>query len=269
VVPVTSAREVASVINQSTIETLKAMRLGAMAATFEEQLKHMERYRDSSFEERFGLVVDAEWNKRQGSKLARHIRNAYFAEPNASIEDIEYYADRKLNKTEMLRLSTCQCIDQHHHIILESASGNGKTYVACALGNAACRKLKTVRYMRMPELLDELSVAKGCGTFKKVIKDLKKVDLLILDEWLLRCVTPQELYDLLEVVESRCNRLTIFCSQYNSKGWYERLGADNESPVIEAILDRIIHNSYEILIEGDLSMRERHGIKAHESGWAR
>ena len=256
-------------INQSTIETLKAMRLGAMAATFEEQLKDKDKYRDFSFEERLGLIVDAEWNKRQGSKLTRHIRNAHFAEPHASIEGIEYYADRKLDKAEMLRLSTCQYIDQHHHIILESASGNGKTYVACALGNAACRKLKTVRYMRMPELLDELSVAKGCGTFKKVIKDFKKVDLLILDEWLLRCVTPKELYDLLEVIESRCSHSTVFCSQYNSKGWYERLGTDDESPVIEAILDRIIHNSYEIVIEGDLSMRERHGLKARESGRSR
>jgi DNA replication protein DnaC len=257
------------VINQSTIETLKAMRLGTMAATFAEQLKDLERYRDFSFEERLGVIVDAEWNKRQGSKLQRHIRNAHFAEPHASIEGIEYYADRKLNKAEMLRLSTCQYIDQHHHIILESASGAGKTFIACALGNAACRKLKMVRYIRMPELLDELSVAKGCGTFKKVIKDIKKVDLLILDEWLLRCVKPQELYDLLEVVESRCSRSTIFCSQYSSKGWYERLGTDDESPVIEAILDRIIHNSYEIVIEGDLSMRERHGLKARESGCTR
>jgi len=252
-------------INQSTIETLKAMKLGTMAAAFEEQLKDMDRYRDFCFEERLGLIVDAEWNKRQGSKLARHIRSAHFAESQASIEGIEYYPDRKLDKAEMLRLSTCGYIDQHYHIILEGASGNGKTYVACALGNAACRKFKTVRYMRMPELLDELSVAKGCGTFKKVIKDFKKVDLLILDEWLLRCVTSQELYDLLEIVESRCNRSTIFCSQYNSKGWYERLGTEDESPVIEAILDRIIHTSYEIVIEGALSMRERYGLKTRES----
>jgi DNA replication protein DnaC len=256
-------------INQSTLETLKAMRLGTMAATFDDQLKNAELYRELCFEERFGLLVDAEWAKRQSNKLARYISNARFAEPHASIEAIEYYSDRRLDKAEMIRLSTCKFIDEKHHIILESASGNGKTYVSCALGNAACRKLKTVRYIRMPELLDELSVAKACGTLKKAIKDFAKVELLIIDEWLLRCLSSQEVHNLLEVIESRRNRTMIFCTQYSSKGWYTRLGTDDDSPVVEAILDRILHNAYEIRIEGDISMRERHGIKARESGWQR
>ena len=256
-------------INQSTLETLKEMRLGTMAATFDEQLKNPEYYRDLCFEERLGLIVDAEWAKRQSSKLERYISNARFAEPYASIEAIEYYPDRKLDKSEMIRLSTCKFIDEKHHIILESASGNGKTYVSCALGNAACRKLKTVRYIRMPEFLDELNVAKGCGAFKKAVKDFTKVELLIIDEWLLRCLSSQEVHVLLEVIESRRNRSTIFCTQYSSKGWYARLGTDDDNPVIEAILDRILHNAYEIRIDGDISMRERYGIKARESGWTR
>ena len=251
-------------INQSTIETLKEMRLGAMAAQFDDQLKNPELYRDLCFEERFGMLVDAEWAKRQSSKLSRYISSARFAEPGASIEGIEYHPDRKLDKTEMTRLSTCRFIDEKHHIIIQSASGNGKTYISCAIGNAACRKLKTVRYIRMPELLEELGIGKACGTLKKVLKEFTKVDLLIIDEWLLRCITSQEVHDLLEIIESRRNRSTVFCSQYNSKGWYDRLGNDDDKPVVEAILDRIIHNAYEIRIEGDISMRERHGMKARE-----
>lgn len=99
----------------------------------------------------------------------------------------------------ILRLATCKYIEQQHHIILEGASGNGKTWVANALGISACRKFKSARYIRMPELLDELNVVKDCGTLKKVTKSYQKIDLLIMDEWLIRCLTPQESYDLLEI----------------------------------------------------------------------
>jgi len=203
-------------INQSTIDTLRQMRMGAMAQALEEQLLDQETYGQLGFEDRLGLLVDAEWSKRQSNKLNRYIKNAQFANPEACVEGIEYHPDRKLDKAQMMRLSTCKFIEQGHHLILEGASGNGKTWIACALGIAACRKFKTVRYIRMPELLVELNVAKGMGAFKKTIKAFQKPDLLIVDEWLIRCLTQQESYDLLEIIEARIHRgALILCTQYS------------------------------------------------------
>ena len=181
---------------------------------------------------------------------------------------IEYHEDRKLDKAQMLRFATCQYIDEGHHIILKGASGNGKTYIACALGNAACRRFKKVQYIRMPELLDELSIARSAGTLKKVLESYKKKDLLILDEWLIRPLSPQESYDMLEIVEARCRKSMIFCTQYESEGWYTRIdpNPESDSPVSEAIMDRIIHNAYEVLVDGRVSMRERKGLKAAREG---
>lgn len=168
----------------NTLTKLNEMRMSAMAETFREQLRNPE-YQELSFEDRFGLLVDIEWSRRQNNKLDRLIKQAELRDTQACIEDIEYHPDRKLDKAQILRLSTGNYIEEHHNIILMGASGNGKTYLACAFGIAACRQFYKVKYTRLPDLLDELAIARGEGTYRKVMKKYKNVNLLILDEWLL------------------------------------------------------------------------------------
>ena len=148
-----------------------------MADAFENQCNDTKSYEHLSFEDRFGMLVDKEWDKRKSTKLQKIIRDAGFRYPNACVEDIEYHADRNLDKSQMLEFSTCRYIADSHHIILKGASGNGKTYIACALGIAACKNFIKASYVRLPDLLNELAVAHGEGTFEKVIKSYQKINL--------------------------------------------------------------------------------------------
>lgn len=245
-------------VNEATVQKLNEMRLTVMADAFRNQEKDT-AFATLSFEERLGLIVDAEWSRRKSNRLCKLIRNAGFNYPGACVEDIEYHSDRKLDKALITKLSACTYIQEAHNIIILGASGAGKTYMACAFGIAACRNFYKVKYVRLPDLLNELAVARGEGIYQKVMKQYKKVNLLILDEWLLLPLRETEARDLLEIVEARHKRgSTIFLSQFAPAGWHGKIG---EGTLADAILDRIVHDSYEIFIDGDDSMRKRKGIQ--------
>ena len=244
-------------LSNTTAGKLHEMKLSVMAKTFREQME--DGNMDSlSFEERFGLIVDAEWSARKTNRLKRLIRNANYEIPGACVEDIEYHADRKLDKAQITRLGTCQYIEECHNIIILGATGNGKTYLSNAFGMAASRNFYTVKYIRLPELLGELAIARGEGRYQKAVKQYKQAKLLILDEWLLFPISDTDARDVLDIVNYRHKRAyTIFCSQFAPEGWHGKIG---EPAVADAICDRIVHDSYTIIIGGD-GMRKRKGIK--------
>lgn len=244
--------------NDTTISKLVEMRLSTMAEHHRLQSQDS-AIQELSFEDRFALLVDLEWSNRRSNKLTRLIKKADFKFSQACVEDVEYHSDRKLDKGLITRLANGNYIEEKHNVMILGAAGNGKSYMACALGMAACRQFYDTKYVRLPDLLDELAVARGEGIFKKVMNQYKKAKLLILDEWLLNPLKESEARDLLEIVEARHkNASTIFCSQFAPGGWHERIG---EVTLADAILDRIIHDSFSIYIEGEISMRERHGLK--------
>ena len=246
-------------LDNATVSKLHEMKLSIMAAAFKQQMAD-QSFSEFSFEERFGLMVDAEWTSRKNNRLTRLIRAADYAFPNACLEDIEYHSDRKLDKGLITRLGTGNYLQENRNILILGATGSGKTYLANALGMTASRSFYPVRYIRLPELFTELAIAKADGTYRKLMKVYRQIKLLILDEWLLYPLKDSEARDLLEIAEARYKKAsTIFCSQFDVGGWHQKIG---EPTLADAICDRIVHDSYTIAIGGAHSMRRRKGIPA-------
>ncbi|WP_054876829.1 IS21-like element helper ATPase IstB, partial [Oxobacter pfennigii] len=246
--------------NQSTIDKLIEMRLSAMADAFRIQLNDP-KMKEVPFEDRFGILTDIEYSSRKNNRLRRLIRNAEFDQPDASIMDIDYTSGRRLNRELLKRLATCEYITEHRNIFITGATGSGKTYMACSFGMEACKQYYNTKYVRLPDLLIDIEIARNEGTYKKVMAKYSNPVLLIIDEWLLLKPTANEQKDIFELLHRRRKKSsTIFCSQYRMEGWYEQLGGA-DGPLTDAILDRIVHDAYKINIESidptkDISMRE-------------
>jgi len=237
-------------LNQ-TVEKLHALKMFGMAKALSEQMAQPD-ITSVCFDERLALLVDREAIERANRKLKQRLANAKLKQM-AAMEDIDYRQPRALDKALLRQLANCDWLKEHHNVLIIGPTGTGKTYVACALAHKACLNGYTALYVRLPRLLPELIIAKGDGTYMKRMNDLAKVDLLILDDWGLLTLNGDHRRDLLEIMDDRHERkATIVTSQLPIKLWHETI---NDGTLADAILDRLMHNSYRIEMKGD-SMRK-------------
>jgi len=199
------------------------------------------------------MLVDAEWTSRHNKRLQRLLKQSGLRD-NACVEDVEYLPGRLLDRQMILKLSECGWIEQRHNMLITGATGTGKTYLACAMGNAACRRDYLVRYCRLPRLLTDFSISRLDGSYNRFMAGIKKSHLLIIDDWGLATLSPSDGKDVLEVIEERSNAGSlVIASQLPVSNWYALF----EDPTIaDACMDRLIRNSYRVEIGGD-TMRAR------------
>ncbi|MGV1018021.1 MAG: IS21-like element helper ATPase IstB [Fluviibacter phosphoraccumulans] len=246
---------------EQTLDNMKALRLPGMAQALEEQYGNP-ALSDLGFDERLAMMVDREHIWRENRRMSRLLQMARLKSSQACLEDIRYGQGRKLDKSLMAQLGSCQWVHHHQNLILTGATGCGKTWLACALGNAACRQGLSVLYVRTPRLFEELRIAHGDGSFGKRLAALAKTDLLILDDWGLAPLSQSDRNDLLEVLDDRVGtRSTLITSQLPAEHWHAYL---NDPTLADAILDRIMHASHKITLSGE-SLRKTIPEKPRET----
>ena len=235
-----------------TLEKLRTLRLAGMSEALDEQLRSPD-INQLSFDERLGLMVDREVTTRDNRRLKTRLQKARLRQ-NACPEDIDYRHPRDLKRDYMQQLLSNRWIQDHQNVIITGPTGVGKTWLACALAQKACRDGYTVQYLRLPRLLQELSLARADGRYPKLMAGYAKTDLLLLDDCGLTLLTENQRRDLLEIVEDRHNlKSTMITSQLPVEHWHEMIG---EPTLADAILDRLIHNAHRVPLKGE-SLRKK------------
>jgi DNA replication protein DnaC len=243
-------------LNEQTIEKLYHMKLNGMAEAFKEHLLQPD-LSELSFEDRFTLLVDRQWTWKEDRRMRRLLSQAKL-KINACIEDVDFRAPRGLQKAVILQLASCDWIKNAHNVIITGPTGVGKTYLACALANRACRMGCPAFYIRIPKLFQELAMAKADGSYSKIMKKLAKSKVLILDDLGLAPMNVQERRDLLEVVEDRHGLAsTIVAAQLPIDLWHDNI---RDPTIADAVLDRLVHNAYKIHLKGESMRKSRSSL---------
>jgi DNA replication protein DnaC len=239
------------VLNEQTFEKLYALKLAGMAEALKRQMADP-GMNDLSFEERFAMLADAEYLFRENKRMKRLLKNAKL-KLSASLEDIDYKAPRGLDKSVMRSLATCGWIRKRQNVIIVGPTGTGKTFIACALAQRACREGMSAFYLRIPTLYHTLAMARADGSYGRVLSRLGRTTLLVLDDLGLAALTDHERRDLLEVIEDRHGSAsTVITSQLPVEHWHEVIG---DPTIADALLDRLVHNAHRISLKGE-SMRK-------------